>query len=343
MQTLRRTPLHVRHAEAGARLVPFAGWELPVQFTSIAEEHLAVRGRAGVFDVSHMGQLEVLGPEAFPYLQHRLSNDLDKVAPGGAQYTLLTNERGGVIDDLIAYRREDGYLLVVNAANVERDAAALAEARDVSAEWAMLAVQGPAALELLGTDVAPFTFREDEVLGVRCVVCGTGYTGERGCELLCAPADAVALWDRVLERGVVPCGLGARDTLRLEACYPLHGQDLTEERTPIEAGLGWACALAKEFPGVETLRRQRDEGPAERLVAFAMEEKAIPRSGMAVHEGGEVTSGGWSPSLDRGIGLAYVPAALADAGTQLTIDVRGRPRAARVVEKPFYRRKEHEQ
>ena len=216
----------------------------------------------------------------------------------------------------------------------------LAEARDVSAEWAMLAVQGPAALELLGTDIAPFAFREDEVLGVRCVVCGTGYTGERGCELLCAPADAVALWDRVLERGVVPCGLGARDTLRLEACYPLHGQDLTEERTPIEAGLGWACALAKEFPGVETLRRQRDEGPAERLVAFAMEEKAIPRAGMAVHEGGEVTSGGWSPSLDRGIGLAYVPAALSDVGTPLTIDVRGRPRAARVVEKPFYRRKE---
>jgi aminomethyltransferase len=330
----------MRHAESGARLVPFAGWELPVQFTSIAEEHLAVRGRAGVFDVSHMGQLEVRGLEAYPYLQHRLANDLDKVSPGGAQYTLLTNERGGVVDDLIAYRREDGYLLVVNAANVERDAAALSEARDVSDEWAMLAVQGPAALELLGTDVAPFTFREGEVLGVRCVVCGTGYTGERGCELLCSPDDAVELWDRVLERGVVPCGLGARDTLRLEMCYPLHGQDLTEERTPIEAGLGWACALEKEFPGVETLRRQREEGPAERLVAFAMQEKAIPRSGMTVHEGGEVTSGGWSPSLDRGIGLAYVPAALAAAGTELTIDVRGRPRAARVVEKPFYRRKE---
>jgi aminomethyltransferase len=287
-----------------------------------------------------MGQLEVRGREAYPYLQHRLTGDLDKVSPGGAQYTLLTNERGGVVDDLIAYRREDGYLLVVNAANVELDAAVLSQARDVSDEWAMLAVQGPAALELLGTDVAPFTFREDEVLGVRCVICGTGYTGERGCELLCSPDDAVELWDRVLERGVVPCGLGARDTLRLEVCYPLHGQDLTEERTPIEAGLGWACALEKEFPGVETLRRQREEGPAERLVAFAMQEKAIPRSGMAVHEGGEVTSGGWSPSLDRGIGLAYVPAALAGAGTELTIDVRGRPRAACVVEKPFYRRKE---
>jgi aminomethyltransferase len=332
----------VRHAEAGARLVPFAGWELPVHYTSIAEEHLAVRGRAGVFDVSHMGQLEVRARDPHPYLQHRLSNDLDKISPGQAQYTLLTNERGGVIDDLIAYRREDGYLLVVNAANVERDAAVLSEARDVSAEWAMLAVQGPAALELLGTGVAPFTFREDEVLGVRCLVCGTGYTGERGCELLCDPGDAVTLWDRVLARGVTPCGLGARDTLRLEMCYPLHGHDLTEERTPIEAGLGWACALAKEFPGVELLRRQREEGPGELLVALVMEEKAIPRSGMAVQEGGLVTSGGWSPSLDRGIGLAYVPAALAAAGTQLTVDVRGRPRAARVVEKPIYRRREGE-
>jgi glycine cleavage system T protein (aminomethyltransferase) len=343
VQTLRRTPLHVRHAEAGARLVPFAGWELPVQYTSIAEEHLAVRERAGVFDVSHMGQLQVLGRDAHSYLQARLSNDLDRVGPGRAQYTLLTNERGGVIDDLIAYRREDGYLLVVNAANTGRDAGTLAEARDVSAEWAMLAVQGPASLELIGVDVAPFTFREDDVLGVRCVVCGTGYTGERGCELLCDPADAVTLWDRVLARGVMPCGLGARDTLRLEMCYPLHGQDLTEDRTPIEAGLGWACALGKEFTGVEVLRRQQEAGPAERLVAFVMEEKAIPRAGMGVHEGGGVTSGGWSPSCDRGIGLAYVPAALAAVDTQLTVDVRGRPRAARVVEKPIYRRKEAEQ
>jgi aminomethyltransferase len=313
---------------------------LPVQYTSVSEEHLAVRERAGVFDVTHMGQLLVLGPGSHSYLQSRLSNDLDRIGPGQAQYTLLTNDRGGVVDDLIAYRREDGYLLVVNAANVERDAAVLAEATDVSAEWAMLAVQGPAALEVLGTDVEPFTLREDEVLGISCVVCGTGYTGERGCELMCAPEDAPRLWDRVLERGVVPCGLGARDTLRLEMCYPLHGQDLSEERTPIEAGLGWACALGKEFPGVETLRRQKDEGPAERLAAFVMEEKAIPRAGMAVVEGGEVTSGSWSPSLDRGIGLAYVPAALAAVDTTLTIDVRGRRRAARVVEKPFYRRKE---
>ncbi len=340
MQTLRRTPLFERHAALGARLVPFAGWDMPVQYSSIAAEHLAVRERAGVFDVSHMGQLELAGDGAHDYLQARLTNDLDRIGPGQAQYTLLSNERGGVVDDLIAYRRTDGYLLVVNAANTETDLGVLAEARDASADWAMLAVQGPQALELLGLEVEPFTFREDEALGVPCLVCGTGYTGERGCELLCDPADAGTLWDRILERGIVPCGLGARDTLRLEACYPLHGQDLTPERTPIEAGLAFACALEKEFPGVDVLRRQRAEGPAERLVAFVMAEKAIPRTGMRVEEGGVVTSGGWSPLYEQGIGLAYVDARLAQPGTELTIDLRGRPKRARVVEKPIYRRRE---
>jgi glycine cleavage system T protein (aminomethyltransferase) len=340
VQTLRRTPLHDRHAAMGARLVPFAGWELPVQFTSIVEEHRAVRERAGVFDVSHMGQLELDGLEAHATLQGLLTNDLDRIGPGQAQYTLLPNERGGVVDDLIAYRREDGYLLVVNAANVEADAAAIPAGRDASGAWAMLAVQGPRALDLLETDVTPFTFRRETVLGVECLLCGTGYTGERGCELLCRPDDAAALWDRILGHGVTPCGLGARDTLRLEACYPLHGQDLTPERTPIEAGLSFACALEKDFPGVEILRRQKNEGPAERLVAFAMRERAIPRSGMAVLEGGAVTSGGFSPVLERGIGLAYVGADLAAPGTPISIDVRGRPKAARVQRKPFYTREE---
>jgi aminomethyltransferase len=340
VQTLRRSPLHERHVAAGARLVPFAGWELPVQYRSIVEEHRAVRARAGVFDVSHMGQLELRGPGAHAALQARLSNDLDRIGPGEAQYTLLTNERGGVIDDLIAYRRDDGYLLVVNAANVEADAAAIPQASDVSARWAMLAVQGPEALSLLELELARFTFREARVLGVDCVACGTGYTGEPGCELLCAPQDAPALWERILARGIVPCGLGARDTLRLEACYPLHGRDLTPDRTPIQAGLAWACALHKDFPGVEILRRERAEGPAERLVAFVMEERAIPRTGMAVAEGGVVTSGGFSPLLEQGIGLAYVASALAQPGTALTIDVRGRARRARVVRKPIYQRKE---
>ena len=341
VQTLRRTPLHERHAALGARLVPFAGWEMPVQYSSIVAEHRAVRTSAGVFDVSHMGQLELSGDGAHEYLQGRLSNNLDRIADGQAQYTLLTNERGGIVDDLIAYRRGvDDYLLVVNASNVEPDHAALGETDDVSEDWALLAVQGPEAFERLGIEVDPFTFREDDVLGVRCLVAGTGYTGERGCELGCAPDDAGELWDAIIERGVVPCGLGARDTLRLEVCYPLHGNDITPERTPIEAGLGWACALEKDFTGVDVLRRQKEDGPEEKLVAFVMEEKAIPRQGMSIVEGGEVTSGSLSPMLEQGIGLAYVRAELAEPGTELTIDVRGRPRSARVVKKPIYKREE---
>lgn len=341
VQTLRRTPLYERHAALGAKLVPFAGWEMPVEYASIVEEHRSLRERAGVFDVSHMGQLELAGPGAHALLQGRLTNDLDRVVPGKAQYTLLTNDRGGVVDDLIAYRREGGYLLVVNAANVDADASALPEARNVSDEWSMLAVQGPRALAALETEVAPFTFREARVLGADVVVCGTGYTGERGCELLCRPGDAGALWDSILARGVVPCGLGARDTLRLEACYPLHGQDLTPERTPLQAGLGWACALDKTFPGVDVLRREREAGPAERLVAFVMDERAIPRAGMTIVEGGEVTSGGYSPMLELGIGLAYVPAAHSEPGTPLTVDVRGRPKRGHTVPKPIYTREEH--
>jgi aminomethyltransferase len=260
VQTLRRTPLHDRHAALGARLVPFAGWEMPVQYTSIVDEHRAVREHAGVFDVSHMGQLELAGADAMLYLQARLTNDLDRIGPEEAQYTLLPNHAGGVVDDLIVYRRENSYLLVVNAANTDADAEVLGATRNVSEKWAMLAVQGPEALSQLEVEISPFTFHTAEVLGVGCVVCGTGYTGERGCELLCAPDDATALWDAVIDRGIVPCGLGARDTLRLEACYPLHGQDLTPERTPIQAGLGWACALEKDFPGVEVMRREREEG-----------------------------------------------------------------------------------
>jgi aminomethyltransferase len=341
VQTLRRTPLYERHAALGARLVPFAGWEMPVQYRSIVEEHRAVRTTAGVFDVSHMGQLELDGDGTHEYLQVRLSNDLERIRPGQAQYTLLMNEQGGILDDLIAYRRDDeSYLLVVNASNVESDHRALPETRNVSDEWALLAVQGPEALERLGIEVEPFTFREDDVLGVRCLVAGTGYTGERGCELGCSPDDAAELWDAILERGIAPCGLGARDTLRLEVCYPLHGNDISPERTPIEAALGWACALDKEFTGVGVLRRQKEEGTAEKLVAFVMADGGIPRAGMPVAEGGEVTSGTLSPMLNRGIGLAYVDSTLASPRTRITVDVRGRPRPAEVVKKPIYKRED---
>ncbi len=341
MQTLRRTPLFERHAALGARLVPFAGWEMPVQYTSIADEHRAVRNDAGVFDVSHMGQLALAGDGAHAYLQARLSNDLDRIEDGQAQYTLLTNERGGIVDDLIAYRRgADDWLLVVNASNREGDHAALPDTDDVSDDWALLAVQGPRALERLGIELKPFTFREDEVLGVRCLVAGTGYTGERGCELGCSPDDAERLWDAILERGVTACGLGARDTLRLEACYPLHGNDIGPDRTPIEAGLGWACALDKDFTGVEELRRIREQGPEEKLVPILMEDKGIPRQGMAIEEGGEITSGTLSPILEQGIALGYVRADRAEPETEVTIDLRGRPRRARIVTKPFVRGRE---
>ena len=347
MQTLLRTPLFERHVAAGARLVPFAGWELPVQYAGVIEEHRAVREDAGVFDVSHMGQLHVEGPRAAELLQGLLSNDLDRIGDGGAQYTLLTNERGGVVDDLIAYRLgAHRFLLVVNAANRERALGWVkerelrgSEVTDVSADYALLAVQGPRAIERLGLPDAPaFTHAMGELDGVETLVCRTGYTGERGVELMCPAEDAGALWDAVRARGVAPCGLGARDTLRLEVCYPLHGQDLTEETDAISAGLGWTCALEKEFTGVAELRRIRAAGPKRRLVAFVMEERAVPRTGMAIEGGGVVTSGTHSPMLDVGIGMGYVPVAAAAEGTELTIDVRGRPRRARVVRKPIYRK-----
>jgi aminomethyltransferase len=347
MQTLQRTPLYERHRALGARMVPFAGWEMPVQYEGVIPEHRAVRGDAGVFDVSHMGELEIEGPRAHELLQSLLSNDLDKVEPGGAQYTLLTNERGGIVDDLIAYRLEAGrYLLVVNAANREGDFEWIKErelpgsdVRDVSDEFALLAVQGPHSLERLELgDAPPFTFAIEELDGIECMVNRTGYTGEVGVELLVPAEDAVALWDRVLERGVVPCGLGARDTLRLEVCFPLHGNDITQDTDAISAGLGWVCALDKDFTGAEELRRIKAEGPTEKLVPFVMEEGGIPRAGMSIAGGGRVTSGSHSPMLDRGIGMGYVPTARSEPGTELTIDVRGRDRSARVVKKPIYKR-----
>ncbi len=345
--TLLQTPLHDRHVALGARMVPFAGWEMPVQYVGVIQEHRAVRTDAGVFDVSHMGELEVEGPQAHAFLQSLLSNDLDKLEPGQAQYTLLTNEGGGIIDDLIAYRLEQcRYLLVVNASNRAADFGWIkdrevsgSDARDISDEYALLAVQGPNAIAKLGLPAAPaFTFAEAEIDGTQLMVNRTGYTGEDGCELLCMAEDAGALWDAVLARGITPCGLGSRDTLRLEACYPLHGNDILPETDPISAGLGWTCSLAKDFTGVNVLRAIKEHGPDRRLVAFVMEEKAIPRQGMAIEGGGEVTSGSHSPMLDVGIGLGYVPSAQAKPETELTIDVRGKPRKARVVKKPIYKR-----
>src|SRR5215475_14146769 len=328
MQTLLRTPLYERHVALGARMVPFAGWEMPVQYEGVIPEHRAVRADCGVFDVSHMGRFEFEGPKVPAALQELLSNDIDKGGEGGAQYTLLTNERGGIIDDLIVYRVESGrFILIVNASNREADfdwilehAGAGTDLRDKTEEFALLAVQGPRSLERLGLDEAPaFTWEMGEVAGIEVMINRTGYTGEKGVELMVMAEDAGELWDAVVERGATPCGLGARDTLRLEVCYPLHGNDIGPQWDAISSGLGWVCALDTDFTGADVLREVRAEGPQRKLVAFRMTEQAIPRQGMAIEGGGEVTSGSLSPMLDLGIGLGYVPTPMSAAGTQLTV------------------------
>ena len=332
-------------------MVPFAGWEMPVQYDGVIPEHRAVREDCGAFDVSHMGEIEVEGPSARALLQGLLSNDLDRIGVGQAQYTLLTNDAGGIVDDLIVYEIDPHrFLLVVNAANADADYAWLKERevrgsdiRDVSDEYGLIAVQGPRSIERLGLDDAPaFTFAEAEIDDIPCMVNRTGYTGEPGVELLVAEEDAGALWERVLERGATPCGLGARDTLRLEVCYPLHGSDIGPDTDAISAGLGWVCALDKDFTGAGVLRDVKAAGPDQRLVAFVMEDRAVPRHGMAIREGGVVTSGTHSPMLDVGIGMGYVPSPSAAVGEMITIDVRGKERRARIVDKPIYKREEHE-
>jgi len=349
VQTLRRTPLFEQHVALGARLVPFAGWEMPVQYEGVIPEHKAVRTDAGVFDVSHMGEIEVEGPTARDLLQSALSNDVDRLEPGQAQYTLVTNETGGILDDVIVYRLDEHrYLVVANASNKDTVYGWLKErelrgsdVRDVSDDYALLAVQGPHALAKLGLEPATaFTWSMGEIDGVEVMINRTGYTGEEGVELACMSEDATRLWEAVLARDITPCGLGARDTLRLEVCFPLHGNDIGPQWDAISSGLGWACALATEFTGVERLREIKAAGPEQKLVPFVMTEKAIPRQGMAIEGGGEVTSGTMSPMLEVGIGMAYVPAAAATAGTEIVIDVRGKSRRGVVKKKPLYK-KEH--
>ena len=354
---MQQTPLHDRHVAAGAKLVPFAGWEMPVQYPAgIRAEHQAVRERVGVFDVSHMGEIETRGPGALDLLQRILSNDVARIAVGGAQYSVLCRDDGGVLDDLFTYRlADDRYLTVTNAANHAKDLAwfrAQAEGRDGvevvdrAADYAMLAVQGPRARGLVagladgGADALPGRFKTAEatVAGVPVLVCGTGYTGEDGVELLLAPGDAPAVWDALLAGGAEPVGLGARDTLRLEVCFHLYGNDLMESRGPIAAGLGWCCKEETGFVGAEAVAAERAAGPRELLAPFAFTGAGIPRQGNAVVGGGEVTSGTMSPSLGVGIGMAYLPPEKAVPGTEIEIDVRGKVRPAVVQEKPLYRK-----
>jgi aminomethyltransferase len=352
--TLRRTPLYEAHLEAGAKLVDFAGWEMPVQYDGIREEHLRVRSSCGVFDVSHMGEIETEGPEVGELLQRLLSNDVSKIQVGGAQYSCLCKEDGGVLDDLFTYRLADEqFLTVTNAANHQRDlewfeAHAVefnVTVRDRIDAFAMLAVQGPEAREIVGRlteGELPARFRTEELMVAGCptLVCGTGYTGEDGVELLIAPEEARTVWDALIGAGASPAGLGARDTLRLEVNYCLYGNELTEERTPIEAGLGWCVKEETGFCGSEACRRVREEGPAELLEPFVMTGAGIPRQGNPILSGderiGEVTSGTLSPSLGIGMGMGYVRADLAEPGTKVEIDVRGKRRPAEIRERPLY-------
>ena len=349
---LRRTSLHDRHVAAGAKLVPFAGWEMSVQYESVRSEHLAVRDACGIFDVSHMGEVETTGPDATRFLQHLLSNDVDKVPVGGAQYSLLCRDDGGVLDDLFSYRLEpERWLTVTNAANHDKDLRWLREHSsgyavtliDRAPDYAMLAVQGPRAREIVQAMAdaplpARFTIHERRLAGATALVAGTGYTGEDGVEVLVANSAAPRLWDELVRRGATPCGLASRDTLRLEVCYHLYGNDLMEERGPIEAGLGWACKEDTGFIGADAVRAVRDAGPREKLVAFTLDGPGIPRQGNPIVGGGEVTSGTLSPCLEIGIGMGYVPSERAEPGTALEIDVRGKLRAATVQPKPLLRR-----
>jgi aminomethyltransferase len=351
--------------------VDFAGWEMPVQYPAgVRAEHMAVRERCGIFDVSHMGQIEVSGgtdgAQACELLQRLLSNDVSQMRVGGSQYSVLCEDGGGVLDDLFTYRLEsERYLTVTNASNHERDlawfrshadAAGLdAHVRDCIEDYAMLAVQGPLAREIVQSiSDAPLPSRMTaatcRLAGADVLVCGTGYTGEEGVELMLAPTDAPVLWDELLRRGAVPAGLGARDTLRLEACFHLYGNDLSLERNPIEAGLGWCCREDTGFIGSEAVRAARAAQSSTRaaepagdvpqkLVAFMLDGPGIARQGNPVLGGGVVTSGTLSPCLEVGIGLAYVPVERSAVGSALRIDVRGRVRDARVCEKPFVAKK----
>jgi len=375
---LRRTPLYECHRELGARMVGFAGWEMPVQYTGVIEEHRAVRGAAGLFDVSHMGEVRVRGAGAERFLQRLTPNDVAQLVPGRAHYSGLLTDRGTYVDDLLIYRlAADDFLVVVNASNAAGDLAwirehapdpegahgagvagvaapADLEIADQGDRFALLALQGPRALAILEPLASPgvaglryYGFLRGEVAGVPAILSRTGYTGEDGFELYLEPEGAAEVWRRLLAagapHGLVPAGLGARDTLRLEAAMALYGHEIDERTTPLEAGLSWVVKLGKgDFLGRAALLEQSEQGVRRTLVGFSVEGRGIARQGHGVLSGGEtvgeVTSGTWSPTLEKAIGMAYVPPALAAPGTPLELDVRGRKLPAAVVELPFYRR-----
>jgi aminomethyltransferase len=365
MTELKRTPLYEVYKEYGGKTIDFGGWELPVQFSSIKEEHEAVRTRAGLFDVSHMGEVEVKGPDSLNYLQKMFTNDISKIKNGGAQYNAMCYENGGTVDDLLVYKIEDNhYLLVVNASNIEKDFKWLQDHLEgdvsidnLSEKMAQLALQGPLAervLQKLAGDsdlskIGFFKFQQEvKINGKKTLVSRTGYTGEDGFEIYCDASDAVELWKAILsageEEGVVPCGLGSRDTLRFEATLALYGQELSPEITPLEAGIGFAVKLNKEadFIGKEALKRQKETGAARKLVGIEMIDRGIPRHGYPVYKGeeliGEVTTGTQSPSLKKNIGLVLIKGEYAGLDSEIEVEIRGKRLKAKVVPTPFYKR-----
>ncbi len=363
IEQLRKTPLNAKHRAHGARMVPFGGWDMPVEYSGIVNEHLAVRTRAGLFDVSHMGEIELAGKDALAAVQTISANDATKLSVGQAQYSALTTPAGTFIDDLLVYRlANDHYLLVVNAGNIEKAYKWIGDharpAGDVavvnsSARYALLAVQGPQAVgivqQLTGVDLAGikyYWFAHGEVAGIRCLISRTGYTGEDGFELFIPPASAERVWNAILEAGaeagIVPVGLGARDTLRLEAGMHLSGQDIDETTTVLEADLGWIVGWKKgDFMGKAALEEQKRSGLSRKLVGFEMTAPGIARHGYKAYAaGGEgiVTSGTQTPLLKKAIGFAYLPIAAASVGSEFEVDIRGRRASARVVPRQFYKR-----
>lgn len=357
----RQTPLYDAHRKLGARMVDFAGWEMPVQYGSVVAEHEAVRTAAGLFDVSHMGEIEFTGPGALESANPLLSNDLARCADGQAVYSGLLNERGGFIDDVVAYRfSPERIFICVNASNRERDFRWMSERTtgrtpaNRSDDYAQLALQGPRAADILqrvtATDLSSlrtYRFKEAEVAGIACILSRTGYTGEDGFELYCGPDDAEALWFSLLDEGrddgLVPAGLGARDSLRTEMKFALYGNDIDEEHTPFEAGLGWIVKMDKgEFVGRPALARQKEEGVRRKLVGFELVEPGVPRHGYPILKGttpvGSVTSGTLGPSVKKAIGMGYVPSELASEGSTFSVEIRGRLVAAKVVQTPFWKK-----
>ncbi|TYS14246.1 glycine cleavage system aminomethyltransferase GcvT [Rossellomorea vietnamensis] len=365
MAELKRTPLFQVYKENGGKCIDFGGWELPVQFSSIKEEHEAVRTKAGLFDVSHMGEIEVKGSGSLDYLQKMMTNDISRIKNGGAQYTAMCYENGGTVDDLLVYKIEDHhYLLVVNASNIEKDYKWLldhseenAELKNLSEEYAQLAIQGPLAEQILQrvakdttlSDIGFFKFQNEvDLNGIKALVSRTGYTGEDGFEIYCAAGSASDLWKAILEagepEGILPCGLGARDTLRFEANLALYGQELSADITPIEAGIGFAVKVDKEadFFGKETLAQHKKEGAPRKLAGVEMLERGIPRHGYKVYandeEIGEVTTGTQSPTLKKNIGLALIKSEYSGLDTEVFVEIRNKKLKAKVVPTPFYKR-----